>query len=68
MNPTAVLTEMGRCVMSDPAVSATLMARTPQGKCAGKYCFNIVGSNNEISKCYCVWEVRAFRRVHFGRT
>ena len=35
MNPTAVMTDMGRCAYSDPARRVATLARTPQGKFAG---------------------------------
>ena len=47
MNPTTVMTDMGSRAVSDTAVSSAIIARTPQGKFAGKYCVNIVESNYE---------------------
>ena len=36
MNPTGVMTEMGRRVLADPANRSALLSRTPQGKFAGE--------------------------------
>ena len=45
MNPTVILTDLGKLAASDPVVSASVIARTPQGRFGGKHCVNIVESN-----------------------
>ena len=37
MNPTVVMTDLGKRFWDDPAKRSTLLARTPQGKFAGEY-------------------------------
>ena len=40
MNPTLVLTEMGKMCL--PAIRTALLTRIPQGKFAGEHCVDIV--------------------------
>ena len=48
MNPTIVMTKMGRQLWSDPAKSAPIISRTPMGKLAGKHFVMFCANANVI--------------------
>lgn len=43
MNPTVVMTDMGRINWSDPQKSAAMINRIPLGKFAGQWCRFVAG-------------------------